>query len=363
MKIAAIECYVLCLPAIRPMVSALGRYDFFEYVVVELRTSGGLHGMGYTTLVAGNASRACKAYIEEELSPALLGEELTSPERLWEKMYQPNKTRLRKGLGMYALSALDIAIWDALGKSLGRPIYKLLGGYRDEVPAYGAGGWHDMSIDEVLEEVEAFRKKGIKAYKMKTATGNLKRDVERVRAVREAFGEELTLMLDANQRWNVREALEAARKFEPFGVAWLEEPVLADCPTDLATVAAESPIPIVAGENEFTIWGIRDLIERRAAHILQADVQRIGGVTQWIKVAHLAEAWRLPLSTHLAHELHVQLIAAVPNGLIVEYLPGVPQDVFEDPPEICNGSFRLSDRLGFGIEIREEAKKKYSLNP
>ncbi len=363
MKIAAIECYILRLPTARSFVSALARYDYFDDVVVDLKTEGGLQGMGYTTFVGGDASRACKAYAEGELSSALLGEEVTATERIWERMYQPNKARLRKGVGMYALSALDIAVWDALGKALGQPLYKLLGGYRDEVPAYGSGGWHGMSIGEILEEVEGFREKGIDAYKMKVGTGDLRRDLERVRAVREAFGEGLALMLDANQRWNARDALEAAKKFELFEVAWLEEPVLADCPGDLAVVAAQSPVPIAAGENEYTCWGFRELLERRAAHILQPDVQRVGGVTEWMKVAHMAQAWRIPLSPHLGHELHAQLVAAVPNGLSVEYLSGLPQDVFEEGPELSDGSFHLSDRPGIGLKIREGAKKKYGLSP
>ncbi|MFQ5895296.1 MAG: mandelate racemase/muconate lactonizing enzyme family protein [Nitrospinota bacterium] len=356
MKVEEVEVFPLRIPFPQPIASSLGTYTSVDLVGVEVRTASSLVGTGLTLTLGGDAGPAIARYIADELVPLVLGEEGDRVERLWEKLYAPNKSRIRKGLGTYALSALDIAFWDLLAQGAGKPLHRLLGGYRDHAPLYGSGGWHTLSEAELVAEAQAFAEQGIRAYKFKVGTP---RDRERVAALRRELGDGFALMADANQKWNVREAIEASRMLADYGVAWLEEPVLADAPSDLAAVAAESAVPIAAGENAHTRFGFRDLVERRAAHILQPDACRVGGITEWAKVAHMASAWNLTLSSHLLYELHAPLVAAFSCAAHAEYMVWFPEDLFTRPFPVRDGRVEVSDEPGTGLRFRREAKRKY----
>ena len=256
------------------------------------------------------------------------------------------------GVGPQALSAVDIACWDILAKAAEMPLHQLLGGFRRRVPVYGSGSWITLEDDELVEECQSFAGQGIGAYKMKIGGA---RDRDRVALLRREMGDDFTLYVDANQRFNVREAVEASQWLADFGVAWFEEPVLADSVDDLAEVASASAIPIAAGENVYFRWGFRELCERRAAAYLQPDVVRCGGVTEWMKVAHLADAYNLSLTSHLIHELHISLVGASAAGYLVEYMDFFSENVFTHEFSVTDGHMDVPSAPGHGVAFDQKA--------
>lgn len=358
LPIRSVETVRLQLPLARPISSALGEYRHVDCVVVTIHTVDGPSGIGFNAGLGGAAGAALVPYIEEELAPLAVGADALAPEALWARLWGPNKARMRGGLGVWALSAIDIACWDIVAKAAGMPLHRLLGGYRDRVPVYGSGGWHSLTDVELVAECEAFAGQGITAYKYKVGTH---RDRERTQLLRREMGDDFTLLADANQGYDVRQAIEASRMLAGFGVGWLEEPVPADTPDDLARVAAASAVPVAAGENVYFRWGFRHLCDLRAAAFLQPDVGRCGGVTEFRKVAHLAEAHRLSLSSHLWHELSVSLVGASPAGWMVEYAELIPPDVFTRSFEVVDGTMEVPQAPGHGVEFTAEAMGRFAL--
>jgi len=356
--IRAVESIALRLPLPTPISSALALYTHVDATAVRLRTEGGLIGFGITAGLGGSASAAIKPYIDAELAPLAIGQEATSPEALWARLWSPNKPRMRAGLGVWALSAMDIACWDVVGKAAGLPVHRLLGGFRSDVPVYGSGGWLSLSDSELIAECQNFAGKGITAYKYKIGTS---RDKERTALLRGEMGDEFTLFADANQRFTVAEALETARMLAEHGVAWFEEPVLADSTDDLAEVAASSPVPVAAGENVYFSWGFREICDRRAATYLQPDVGRCGGISEFAKIAHLADAYNLALSSHLWHELSISLVGAVRSGFMVEYAELIPDDALTHPFEVTDGQIRVPDTPGHGVELTSDALDRFAV--
>ncbi len=343
-----IEATARTLPLRRPIASALGSYDHVDCVVVDVHTIDGPTGCGFTACLGGAASAAIVPYIEQELTPLATGQNVLYPEALWHRLWGPNKARQRAGIGVWALSAIDIAVWDALAKAAGLPLVTLLGGYRHTVPVYGSGGWHTLSDDEMLAECREFAAKGITAYKYKIGTD---RDEARTALLRREMGDDFTLLADANQRYGVREAVEVAAMLAHHGVAWLEEPVVADSVDDLAAVAERSPVPVAAGENAYLRWGFREIVERRAAAYLQPDIGRCGGVTEFRKVGALADAGGLALSSHLWHELSISLVGAFSSGWACEYAELLPEGTLTRPFEVVDGSIAVPPVAGHGVEF------------
>jgi L-alanine-DL-glutamate epimerase-like enolase superfamily enzyme len=358
LPIRSVETVRLQLPLARPISSALGEYRHVDCLVVLVHTADGPSGVGFNAGLGGAAGSALAPYIEEELAPLAVGQDALAPEALWARLWGPNKARMRGGLGVWALSAIDIACWDVVAKAAGLPLHRLLGGYRARVPVYGSGGWHNLTDAELVDECEAFAAEGITAYKYKIGTP---RDRERTQLLRRAMGDGFMLLADANQGYDVRGAVEASHMLAEFGVGWLEEPVLADTPEDLARVAAASTVPVAAGENVYFRWGFRRLCELGAAAFLQPDVARCGGVTEFRKIAHLAEAHRVSLSSHLWHELSVSLVGASPAGWRVEYAPLIPPDALTRPFQVVGGAIEVPDTPGHGVEFTEAALRHFAV--
>ncbi len=317
-------------------------------MVVTVHTEAGLSGSGFNLGLGGSASAALVPYIEKELAPLAMGADALAPEALWERLWAPNKARMRAGLGVWALSAIDIACWDIVGKAAGLPLNRLLGGHRQQVPVYGSGGWLNLSDEELVAEAEAFAGQGIRAYKYKLGGP---RDHERTALLRRAMGDGFTLLADANQRYSVREAIEMSVMLADQDVAWLEEPVLADSVLDLAAVAAESAVPVAAGENVYFRWGFREICQLQAAAYLQPDVTRCGGITEFRKVAALAEAHNVALSSHLWHELSISLVGASPAGFMCEYAELIPPGLLTRPFPVVDGMIEVPDVPGHGVEF------------
>ena len=355
LSIRAVEARPVPLPLSRPISSALGTYEEMDCVAVQVHTTDGPSGFGYTMGLGGHWSAAVAAYIEQELAPRAVGADPLAPERVWQQMWAPNKPRMRAGLGVWALSAVDIACWDILGKVADLPLHTLLGGYRRDVPVYGSGGWHDLTDDELVAECEAFAAKGIDAYKYKIGSP---RDRERTALLRRVMGEDFILLADANQGFTVREAVEASRMLADHGVAWIEEPVLADTVADLADVARRSAVPTAAGENLYLRWGFRELCETRGADYLQPDIVRCGGVTEFRKIAAVADAYNVALSSHLCHELSISLVGASPRGWRVEYAELLPPETFTAPFVVTGGTMRVPDVPGHGVAFSDDVYRR-----
>jgi len=356
-EISRVDATALRLPLATPIASALGTYTHVDCTVVEIATVDGPTGCGFTASLGGTASAAIVPYIDRELAPLAIGADALAPEALWSALWGPNKARQRAGVGVWALSAVDIACWDIVGKVAGLPVHRLLGGYRDEVPVYGSGGWHTLSDEALVAEAEAFAARGITAYKYKIGTD---RDAARTSLLRAALGADFTLLADANQAYTVREAVEVSRMLADYGVAWLEEPVLADSVDDLAEVAAHSAVPTAAGENAYFRWGFREMCERRAAAYLQPDVGRCGGITEFRRIAALADAFNLSLSSHLWHEVSISLVGASPSGFMAEYAELIPDDALTRSFPVVDGKIAVPDAPGHGVEFTRDALTRYA---
>jgi L-alanine-DL-glutamate epimerase-like enolase superfamily enzyme len=357
MKITAIDTAVLAVPTPKPM--AL-QYPQHKLVVAEISTDEGLRGLGYSLVFAGGGAEAVHAYLETRLKPALLGEDPLFVERLWEKMFRVDMGIKKQGVAGYALSALDIGLWDIAGKSAKLPLYKMWGAFTDSVAAYGSGGWGAYSVADLVGEAEKYAALGCRYYKMKIHNPDPKVNRDRVAAVMKAVGGKMRMMVDVNQRLDVLGNQRQAQLLEEFDLVWYEEPVLADDPAACAEVARSINIPVATGENNFTRWEFRDLIERRAARYLMPDVCRAGGFSETMRVGRLAQAHQVALTPHLIHEISLHIVGALPNGFLVEYMDWAPPDLFEELPACRDGRFAIPDRPGHGLLLAKGAIRKYA---
>jgi L-alanine-DL-glutamate epimerase-like enolase superfamily enzyme len=365
-KITAVEIVPLLVPfsdsPARRFASSPTQRDNPGILVtaVYVHTEGGSTGFG------SKAAPAIAAYIKDELAPTIIGADALAPEALWQRMWGPNKSRMRGGLGVHALSVLDIACWDVLAKVAGLPLWSILGGFRREVPVYGSGGTPNYLDAELLEECSYFASEGLTSYKFKigdsTVYAGHSNDADRIAMLRKEFGDEFTLYADANQRYTVSQAIEASKMLADFGIAWFEEPVLVDSLSDLATVAAASSVPVAAGENSYMRWEFREICANRAVSFLQPDPVLCGGITEFRKIAHLADAFGLSLCTHLCHEIGSTLVGAFPSGHSCEYYMQFPKEMWTNDFTPRNGYVTAPEVPGHGLELSDAARERYALH-
>jgi len=321
---------------------------------------------GITGIVPVQGGALNKILIEDLLKPYVIGEDPLNTERIWEKMYWGSLSSGRRGAAISAISAMDVAIWDLKGKILNQPVHRLLGGYRDVVSTYGSSINLNYTREELVKETTDYVESGFKMVKMKIGRKDPNDDLQRIKLVRETIGPNVDLALDVNNGWSLITAIRMAKKLEQYDIYWLEEPILADEIDNLAKLADETSIPIALGENHYTKWEFKELMERRAVEIVQADILKCGGVTEFIKIAAMADAYGLPVCPHGSAYISVPVVAAVPNGLFSEYIQGIHDpmgQVFIDPIKARNGEVIPSNKPGFGIELNEEAIKKMKVKP
>jgi L-alanine-DL-glutamate epimerase-like enolase superfamily enzyme len=356
MKITSIDTSLLTVPTPRPMSTEFAHH---KLVVADIATDEGLRGLGYSLVFGGGGAEAVLAYLDARLKALLVGEDPLQLERLWEKMYRGDRGVRRVGIAGMAISALDIALWDLAGKAAGLPLYKLWGGFTDRVPAYGSGGWGKYTEAELVAEAERYAKAGCKYYKMKIHHPDPRVNRSRVETVRKALGPSIRLMVDANQKYDVLANVRQAALLEDFDLVWYEEPVLADDLAACAEVASRIKIPVATGENNYTRYEFRELIERKAARYLMPDVCRANGYSETLKIGHLAAAHGVAVSPHVVYELSLQVCGALSNGFLVEYMDWAPPDLYEELPACKDGEFRIPAKPGHGIALTKEALKKY----
>lgn len=261
-----------------------------------------------------------------------------------------------------SLSGIEAALWDIRAKAAGLPMHKLIGAVRDSVPVYWSGGlWIGMSIDELQREAEAVVNAGYRAMKARTSRGDVEVMAHRVKAIREAVGPDVQLMVDSNQTLDVAGALKLARRLAEYDLTWFEEPVPYYDHAAEAEIAAASPIPIASGESEFLSVGMQEMIDRRCAHTLMPDLQRMGGIAEFVKSGHLAEHKGIAISSHLFTEMSIGLLAAVENATWLEYMPWF-EGAYADRLTIKDGHVRVPDRPGHAVGLDLVALARHRLD-
>ena len=358
MKIASVRAQIVLLPADEPLADGKGIPGMTRsFVVVKLATKDGVEGLGVTFFGAG-LNGALKTAVED-LGKLTIGEDPHRVEAIVAKLHGAagRGTSGPGGIFMLALSAIDMALWDIRGKLLGVSVAKLLGGFREKVPAYASGAlMRTQSVEDCARAAGVLVERGWKSMKTQLAIpGDTTpaKEVERIRVIREIIGPDVQLMCDINQRWGVHEAISIGERLTPYHLHWLEDVTTADDYQGIARIAGKIPTPIAAGEY---VWGIapfRQLLEARAIEYVMIDLMRVGGITQWFKVAGMAEAFNLPVVSHLIPEVHVHLIAAIPNGHVVEYMPWTSA-LFQDPPIPKQGEMTVPTGAGLGLEFTQK---------
>jgi L-alanine-DL-glutamate epimerase-like enolase superfamily enzyme len=322
----------------------------FEIVTVRLRDREGTEGTGYTFTVGRNGG-AIHDIIAREITEILIGQDADRIEWLSHRLWWDLHYGGRGGPTVLAMSAVDIALWDLKAKRAGLPLWNLLGGHDRRVPCYAGGIDLDLSADELLRQTDGNLAKGFRAIKMKVGRKKLSEDVAKLAAMRDHLGAEFPLMVDANMKWTVDEAIRAARAFAPYDPLWLEEPIAPDDVAGHARVRREGGIPVAAGENLRTIWEFRHLIASGGVSFPEPDVTNCGGITAFMKIAHLAESFNLPVTSHGAHDITVHLLAAVPNRSYLEAHGFGLDRYIAEPLRIEDGMAVAPDRPGHGVSF------------
>ncbi|MEE1612684.1 mandelate racemase/muconate lactonizing enzyme family protein [Microvirga sp. CF3016] len=325
-----------------------GEMRAFELNTVRIRDADGAEGVGYTFTVGRNGA-AIDTILARELPEIMDGEEADEIERLWHKAWWALHYGGRGGPTVLALSAFDMALWDLKAKRANLPLWKALGGYDPKVPCYAGGIDLELPLDKLLRQTDDNLGKGFRAIKMKVGRANLFEDVERVKAMREHLGTGFPLMADANMKWSVDGAIRAARALQPFDLTWLEEPTIPDDPAGHARIVREGGLPIAAGENLRTLWEFKLYVAGGGVTYPEPDVTNCGGVTPFMKIAHLAEAFNLPVTSHGAHDVTVHLLAACPNRSYLEAHGFGLERYIAEPLTIQEGFALAPDRPGHGI--------------
>ena len=359
MKITGVQSQIVLVPLDIPIVSAIRQADRVALVLVAVQTDAGLTGLSYLQAFGVDQARAVQALLAY-LGGVLDGEDPLLTLRCYQLMDRANNLLGRGGLATFALSGIDMALWDVKGKAHNTPVAALLGAAGTRVTAYQSAGLWLNTPSDVAEQAQAFKEAGIGAMKMRLGRAQPGEDVEAVHRVREAIGGQVLLMADANQAWTPQRAIALGRAVEQFDLYWLEEPVDHDDLDGHATVARELSVQIATGENSYLPRGFRALVEARAADVLMPDLQRVGGITGWQQVAAIADVWKVPLASHLFPEVSVHAMAASPTAVLLEYMPWT-QPLMGEKLELHEGLVEVPMRPGLGLVFDEAAIERYAV--
>lgn len=358
---------LLALPS-----DSMSGFRFYGWLIVEIFTDSGHVGIGNAAL----SPRVTKQLIDVYLKPLLLGKDPWDTEFLWQLMYRGTMAFGRKGVALVAISAVDIAIWDILGKSAKQPVYRLLGGRtKPKIQVY-ASRLYSQPLDALAAEARSYQEQGYRAMKMRFGWGPLdgaagiERNLELLKTIRETVGYEVDLMADAYMGWTLDYARRMVPLLEPYRLRWLEEPVIPDDIHGYAALKAMGRVPIAGGEHEHTLYGFRELLEAKAVDYIQFDTNRVGGISQARKVAALAESYSLPVVPHAGQMHNFHVVMASYNSPMAEYFPIVDVEIgnelfwyiFEGEPKAVDGHIDLSEDVpGLGLRIKEESLGQFDV--
>jgi L-rhamnonate dehydratase len=352
--------------------ASMGNFAFHGWVLVEIFTDSGLVGLGNAAL----APLVTKSLIDTYLKPILIGSDPWDTEHLWQQMYRRTMAFGRKGVAMTAISAVDIALWDILGKDTRQPVYRLLGGRtKERIPVY-ASRLYALPLDELRSEAEKYKDQGYQAMKLRFGWGpidgaaGMQKNIELIRTVREVIGEGIDLMADAYMGWTLDYAKRMLPLLEPFHLRWLEEAVIPDDTRGYKELKRSGRVPIAGGEHEFTIFGFRDLLEANALDYIQFDTNRVGGISQAHKITAMAEAFQVPVVPHAGQMHNYHVVMASLNSPIAEFFPKVDVEVgnelfwyiFDGEPIPANGYIDLDENVpGLGLTVDEESLRRFTI--
>jgi L-alanine-DL-glutamate epimerase-like enolase superfamily enzyme len=362
-EIAGVDCALLRVPLGRPISGASARpgvtpkpFTTWDVISVTVSTRNGVTGWGFTYELR-SGGEAVLAALRHDLVPLVIGADCFATESLWHRLYWATYNAGRRGPFIHAMSALDIACWDIKAKAAGVSLARLLGADRRSVPIYESDrGWLNLSPSELASENAAAVESGMRAVKVFVGLPDPRADERRVAVVRKAIGEAPALMVDAGQKWDFRTAVERIRRLEGHDVHWVEEPLACDDVSGHARLSPMIGTRIATGQTMTTRHEIQPFLEAHAVDVVQTDVGRVGGVTEWWRIAHLAEAAGATLAPHFLAELHVSLVAASPVGTWVENTPWLSA-LLADPPPIKNGELMVPEAPGHGLMLQPLANQ------
>lgn len=353
-QIVHAEAWLLDLAVEAVRVDSMQEFVKQETIFVRLVAGDGTEGIGYSYTI-GTGGQAVLSLLNSVLLDAVVGLDAQRPEAVWDSLVSCTRATTIGPITSLALAAIDTAVWDLRCVQLGQPLWKLAGGARSRVQLYSTeSGWLHLTVDELVAGAIAEAKKGFRGIKIKVGMDRLSEDVDRLLAVREAVGSSMDIMVDANQCFTSAEAIRRARAFEPFELAWFEEPLPADDLAGHALLSRSTVTPIAVGESLYSVGQFAQYIQAAGASILQPDVARIGGITPWLKVAHLAEAHNLAVAPHFLMELHISLASAVRSATYVEWIPQLSA-LTKHPMQMVDGQGVAPDLPGLGIPWDREA--------
>ncbi len=362
MKITGIRTRQIEIPFAAPIGTSIHRISGVSALLVWLDTDDGITGESYLWVIGAYKLPVLDAMVHA-LSGTVLGRDPRDTEALYSDMWREINFLGHKGVTVFGIAAIDWACWDIRGKALGLSVGRMLGRARDRIRAYASGGlWVSLDMAALQKQACTFVDQGFRAVKMRIGLPDIAADLERVAAVREAIGPTIDLMADANQGLTVNHAIRLGRGLEKFNLVWFEEPVQAYDLAGSACVAAALDTPIASGETEYARYGFQDMLERGSADILMPDLERVGGVSEWLKVAHMARARDIPVSPHIFTEHSLQLCAAVGNVNYAEHMPWF-EGLFRERMEMEDGDIIIPDRPGMGFSFDPDAVERFALDP
>lgn len=361
MKITNFKTTLVDIPLAQPISTAIHQMRSVGCVLLELETDEGLTGEGYVFTLNGVRLKALHEMLLG-FSHQVEGRDPHYITKIWQDIWDECNPIGHKGFSVAALSAIDTACWDIIGKAANQPLHKIFGASRDSVKTYASGGlWLSASIDECVVEAQSFIDAGFRSMKIRLGSSNMTDDVHRVAAVREAIGPDIELLADANQALVPKQAIKLGRLLEPYQLGWFEEPVIYNNLKGSGEVRRALDTPIAGGETEYTRYGMTDILEAGAVDVLMPDLQRIGGLSEMRRVAAIASVYNVPISTHIFTEQSICIAASEPNCLSVEHMPWF-SPLFNESMEIKSGNITAPDRPGIGFSFDQQAITHFKIN-
>ncbi|MFJ4845673.1 mandelate racemase/muconate lactonizing enzyme family protein [Streptomyces sp. NPDC088733] len=353
-RIRHVECRMVFLEPEVLRTDALQTFVRQETILVSLTTDDGLTGTGYAYTI-GTGGSSVLALLRDHLAEQLIGADARTVEALWQRLLSVTRATSVGAITSLALAAVDTALWDLRCLRAGEPLWRLAGGAHERLPLYDTeGGWLHLTPDELASATLRAKERGLRGAKVKVGKPTAGEDAERLAAVRAAVGPDWVLMVDANQSMTGAEAVRRARAYEPYDIAWFEEPLPADDLAGHVRLAASTSIPVAVGESLYSVGRFAEYLAAGAAGIVQVDVARVGGITPWLKTAHTAEAFNVQVAPHFLMELHAGLACAVPAGRWVEHIPQLDA-ITRTPLTVEDGCVVPSETPGIGIDWDQDA--------
>ncbi len=366
MKITGAESFLLNVPIGKNIADSMQSVTHLEFVGLTIDTDEGIKGTGYTVTV-GYGGSVIQNAIDTLYIDDLAGKDPFNVREIWQQLYYGKAHWIgRAGATTMAQSAVDIALWDIVAKASGKPLWQVLGGGRStDIPIYNThGGWLNYSTEQLVEEALDFIQQGYKAMKMKVGLDDSKEDFRRVQAVREAIGDSIILMVDANQKWDLYQASLATKLLQDLDLSWVEEPLHPDDVRSHRILKERTSIPVALGEHVYTVQSFRDYIEQSAVDVVQVDVCRIGGITPWLEVAALANSFNLRVCPHAGDlmQVHQHMVKAIPNNWLLEVIPLWDEGPFVHQIQLKSGICKTPLEPGASTDFTRQAIDEFRVS-